>query len=122
MTTTYDITTTVGKVRLTIGDTDVHPSSDAVFTDEELTYFLTERDDNINLASADALEAWAAKYIANADSESIGDYDYAQSTAKKMMALAAALRAKVNLINTMTPAIDWAEPDFVNVTEDIDEL
>ena len=55
---TYDLTTNVGKIRLIIGDTDIDPTSDAVFTDEELTYFLTVNSNNITLAAADALEAW----------------------------------------------------------------
>ena len=118
MTATYDITTSVGKVRLITGDTDIHPSSDAVFTDEEITYFLTAQSSDINLASADVLDAWAAKYIANADSETIGDYQYAQSTAKKMIALANNLRDKVAAVTATTPAMDWAEMDLINVTED----
>ena len=118
MTATYDITTNVGKVRLTTGDVDVHPSSDAVFTDEEITYFLTGQSDDVALASADVLDSWAAKYIANADSETMGDYQYAQSTAKKMMALAANLRKNVADAIASTPAMDWAELDLIHVTED----
>ena len=48
MTTTYDITTTVGQIRLIIGDTDI---TDAVFTDEELTYFYTTMG-SVGLAAA----------------------------------------------------------------------
>lgn len=70
MTTTYDLSTNIGKIRLTIGDKD---TDDAVFTDEELQVFLTETG-SVNLASALALEAWAASYLANVDSEKIGDY------------------------------------------------
>jgi hypothetical protein len=91
MTTTYDITTNVGQVRLKIGDTD---TTDAAFTDEELTLFLTDNGSNINLAAADACEAWAAKYATNADREQIGDYSYAQSSAKKLRDLAATFRAR----------------------------
>ena len=117
MTATYVLSTNIGKVRLTIGDTD---TSDATFSDEEINVFLDTYSNDIGLASAGLLEAWAAKYIANADSETIGDYEYAQSTAKKMMALAKALRDKVADALALTPAIDWAEPDFVNVTEDVE--
>ena len=94
MTATYDITTSVGKVRLTIGDTDVSPSTDAVFTDEELTYFLSLYSDDVYMASADALEAWAAKYATNADSEHIGNYAYTQKVVDKITALAKQLREK----------------------------
>lgn len=88
MTATYDLTTTVGKIRLKIGDTTL---SDVVFTDEELTYFYTEQG-SITLASAAALEAWAAKYGANADSEKIGDYAYSQKIIDKLLAMAQNLR------------------------------
>jgi len=101
MTALYDIDTDVGKVRLIIGDTDVTPETDAVFTDEEITYFLTANSNNISLASATALEAWAAKYTTKADSEKIGDYSYAQSIARKMLDLAAKLRGQESGIPAM---------------------
>ena len=61
----YDITTDVGKVRLQIGDKD---DTNEVFTNAEITIFL-DLEGSVNLASAAALEAWAATYLANADSE-----------------------------------------------------
>ena len=85
MAVTYDITNNVGKVRLKIGDTDVTPTTDAVFTDEELTVFLTDNSSNINMAAADALEAWAAKYAASPASEKIGDYAYTQKTVANIL-------------------------------------
>ena len=108
MTATYDITTAVGQVRLVISDTDVTPSTDAVFTDEELTYFLGLHSNNINLASADALEAWAAKYGANADSEKIGDYNYTQKIIANMLSLAKRLRDT----ESESPVFEWSEPDL----------
>jgi len=105
MTVTYDITTNVGKVRLKISDTD---TTDSVFTDEELTYFLTENSNSINLAAADALEAWAAKYVANADGEKIGDYSYTQKASDKMTKLALHLRG----VESSSPVLDWAEMDL----------
>ena len=85
MAATYDLTTNVGKVRLTIRDTD---TDNAVFTDAELTYFLTDNDSSIYLAAAAALESWAASYAANASSEKIGDYGYSQKAVENMLALA----------------------------------
>ena len=108
MTATYDITTNVGKVRLIIGDTDVHPESDAVFTDEELGYFLTNNSNNINLAAADALEAWMAKYATSPDSEKIGDYAYTQKATDNMLVLAGKLKASAAMI----PAQDWSTMDL----------
>ncbi len=111
MTLTYDLATLVGQVRLIIGDTTL---TDAVFTDEELTYFLTANGSDVNLASATALEAWASKYGANADSEGIGDYRYTQSIVDKMLALAARLRATVAGI----PVSTWASFDLASIGED----
>jgi len=116
MTVTYDITTNVGKVRLKISDTD---TTNYVFTDEEITYFLTENSNSINLAAADALDAWAAKYASNADSETIGDYKYTQKSVDKMTKLASNLRAT----ESGTPYMTWAEPDLTygsGITEEGD--
>jgi len=107
MTVTYDITTSVGQVRLLIGDKTI---ADPVFTDEELQYFITF-EGSVNLGAAAALEAWAAQYGANADNEKIGDYAYAQSIVTKMLALAANLRATAADV----PAMAWAE---INVVEE----
>ncbi|MDD5081774.1 MAG: hypothetical protein PHU08_00230 [Dehalococcoidales bacterium] len=111
MTTTYDITNSVGQVRLIISDTVI---ATAHFTDEEITYFLTANGNSVNLAAAQALEAWAASYAANADSEHIGDYAYAQTITKKMLDLAARLRET----EATTPVLDWAEMTLVEEEED----
>jgi len=113
MTATYLIATIVGKVRLVIGDTDVSPATDAVFTDEELEYFLSLHSNNVNLAAADALDAWAAKYTASPDSEKIGDYSYTQKIVDKMLALAKKLRDSV----AESPYLTWAEFDLSGVEE-----
>lgn len=103
MTVTYDLTTDIGKIRLTIGDKNILAP---VFTDEELQVFL-DAEGSVNLAAAGALEAWAASYSANPDSEHIGDYSYSQSVVNKMLALAAKLRA-----NAEAPAMDIASMDL----------
>ena len=105
--TTYDLTNDVGKVRLNIGDTN---TADAVFTDAELTVFLTA-EGSVPLASAAALEAWAAKYAANAASEKIGDYAYTQKIVDQMLTVAKRIRDK----DASTPAMDWAEWDFTGI-------
>lgn len=109
MTATYDITTTIGKIRLKIGDKD---TDDAFFTDEELTEFYSQ-EGNIDLAAAAALESWAASYAANPDNEHIGDYSYAQSISKKMLDMATQLREGIAL----SPVMTWAEPDLLGTTE-----
>jgi alanine dehydrogenase len=119
MTTTYDITNIVGQMRLKIGDITL---TDPIFTDEELTYFYVANTNNINLASATALESWAARYGANADSENVTSYSYTQSIVTKLLAMAKRLRdiedAALALANN-TPAADWAEMDLQNCGEDV---
>ena len=102
--TTYVLTTTVGKIRLLIGDTD---TSDAVFTDAEITYFYTD-EGSIKYAAAAALEAWAAKYGQNPSTEKIGDYAYSQTTIMRMLQLSKRLRD----IEDSTPYFTWSEPDY----------
>ena len=105
MTATYDLATDIGKIRLIISDKDI---TDCHFTDEELQVFLTT-EGSVNLASAAALESWAAAYALNVDNEHIGDYSYAQSITDKMLKLATNLRAT----DTATPIITWDEPDLL---------
>jgi len=105
MTVTYDITNNVGKVRLTTGDKDI---ANPVFTDEEIGIFLTNQSSDVNLASADLLEAWAASYATSADSEKIGDYSYTQKIVDKMLALAVRLRET----SDSSPYLTWAEMDL----------
>jgi len=109
MSFTYVLTTDIGKIRLKISDKD---ASDYHFEDAELTAFLTA-EGSVNLASAAALESWAAAYILNADSESIGGYSYAQSISKKMTELATKLRKD----DATTPAMEWAELDLLGTDE-----
>ena len=116
MTVTYSLTTNVGKVRLQIGDTTL---TDYKFTDEELTYFLSLHSNNVDLASAEALEAWAASYGAQPDSEKIGDYAYTQKIVDRMLKLAATLRAKVD----SAPVLEIGEMDLTygsGITEEGD--
>ncbi len=106
----YDITTNVGKVRLLIGDTD---ESDEVFSNTEITHFLTTHSSNINLASAMALKAWAAKYAVAPASEKIGDYSYTQKIVDNMNKLAVELEEK----DASTPYLAWAEIDLSGVAD-----
>ena len=105
----YDVTTNIGKVRLVIGDTD---ATDYVFSDDELNYFLTKNSNSINMAAADALEAWAAKYAASPDSEKIGDYAYTQK-GDKMLKLAASFRET----EASTPVLEISTMDLTGVED-----
>lgn len=106
MTATYDLSTNNGKLRLSIGDTD---TSDTVFTDEELAIFLDGA--SLNMAAAAAMEAWASKYAANANSEKIGDYSYSQKTVDDMLKLAQRFRDK----DASIPVSDYGEMDLTDI-------
>jgi len=110
---TYDITTLVGKLRLMIGDTDIVPTTDAQFNDEELTYFLTTNSNNLNLAAADALGAWIGALTRELKSEKIGDYSYTRDTIANMNKLKEELEDK----DETTPYLTWAEMDLSGVED-----
>jgi len=121
MSANYDLATNVGKVRLIVGDTDVIPESDAVFTDEEITYFLGVNANNINMTAADVLEAWAVKYAANPESEKIGDYAYTQKTVASFNKLAKELREKAEGVPVLEISeMDLTEIEDTTISEDIE--
>lgn len=103
----------IAKVRLTIGDTDIDPTTDAQFTDEELDYFLTDNSNNILLAAADALEAWIGALTRKPTSEKIGDYAYSMKAIDHMNKLAKELREK----DAQYPYQTWGEMDLVTVPD-----
>jgi hypothetical protein len=100
MTASYELSTNIGKVRLLIGDKVI---DSAHFTDEELSYFLSENSNSVNLAAAAALEAWAADLSETMTSETIGDYSYSKKAVQNKLELAKSLREKED----SAPIIDW---------------
>jgi hypothetical protein len=60
LTATYDLATSIGKVRLNIPDTN---TADAEFTDEELQAFLDQNQANIFFAAADACDVLATNQV-----------------------------------------------------------
>jgi len=103
---TYDLTTTTGQVRLLCRDTDIVPTTGALYSDEEIGVFLTLNDSVVLLAAATALENVAAnevlvqKRIRLLDLQTDGP---AEATA--LRALAASLREQYESAG----AFDWAE-------------
>lgn len=119
MTFTYDLTTDIGKVRLYINDRVNTHDDRAHFSDEEIQTFLTA-EGSVACGAAMALEAWAAEYSSDADSEKIGDYAYSRSIASKMLAAAARLRANAAAALT-APAFGWGNYDLIAAAEDDEE-
>jgi hypothetical protein len=90
---TYDLATEIGQVRLKIGDTDIDPTTDAIFSDEEIQYFLTA-EGSVTMASAVALETIAASRALIA--RMLKTLKYAEDTrgvSKELLETAKALRA-----------------------------
>ncbi len=108
---TYVLTTDIGKVRLLIGDTDITPTTDAQFNDEELTYFLTKNSNNLNLAAADALGAWIGALTREFANEKIGDYSYTRKTIDNMNKLKKEYEEK----DASTPVLEISEMDLSGV-------
>lgn len=118
---TYDLTTNIGKVRLLIGDTDIVPTTDAQFSDEEIQVFLTMASSSILIAAGYALEAWASALTDSLTSERIGDYAYTKKEADTKRALAMEYKKQA----ATSPAFEWAEMDLsgvedTTVSEDIE--
>ena len=101
----YDITTDIGKVRRLINDTDITPTTDAQFNDEEIEFFLSLAQNSILMAASYALEAWAASITDSLTSEKIGDYSYTKKDAETKMALA----KKYSAESAAVPYMTWSE-------------
>ena len=115
---TYDVTTDIGKVRLLIGDTDIVPTTDAQFTDEEIQAFLDMGGSNL-MAASYALESWASSVSGNMKAEKIGDYSYSKDEAKTKSDLAKKYREE----DATNPYLTWAEMDLTygsGITEEED--
>jgi hypothetical protein len=100
---TYDPTLPVGQVRLLINDTDVNSDAGPVFTDAEITAFLTLNRSSVKRASAAALEVIAGDEALT--SKVIRDHELQTDGAKlaaELRALAASLRAEAINDDTLT--------------------
>ncbi len=102
---TYDVTNEIGKVRLLIGDTDITPTTDAQFSDEEIQAFLDLSSDSLLLAASYALESWASAVSGDMKTERIGDYSYGKDEAKTKSDLAKKYREE----DASKPYLTWAE-------------
>ncbi|HUT58993.1 MAG TPA: hypothetical protein VNA25_14185 [Phycisphaerae bacterium] len=107
---TYDLATEIGQVRLAIGDTDIDPTTGAIFSDEELQYFLTA-EGSVMAASAAALEATAASAARSAKMlKSLNFATDNRGGSASILAAAAALRARA------APAYGGAEKAYSDMS------
>jgi len=100
--------TDVEQVQLLIGDTGA-----VQYTVAEIGAFLTLAANDIFMAAAYALKAWAASIAGVADSEKIGDYSYSNKSVANKLAVA----ENYIKMSTTTPAMDWASLDLLGSEE-----
>jgi len=115
MSTTYDLSTDIGKIRLLITDTDI---SNATFTDEEISVFLglTINDDgnDIYYAAAEALDTIARSEVLTQKRIKLLDLQTdGPAVAAELRKQAERLRQKSDAETT----IDWAEMGLTNANK-----
>lgn len=100
--------TDIEKVRLKLG-----AIISATFTDDQIQAFL-DMEGSVLLATATALESWAAASVSGAESEKIGDYSYS----KKLVDNALKLAERYRKAEAETPALTWAEMNLTGAEEE----
>jgi len=117
---TYTYTTTpfddIARLRLMIGDTDIVPTTDAQFSDEELQEFLTQAGGSVIQAAITALEAWMGALSRELKSEKIGDYSYTRGTITNLQKL----KDQLILKDASTPYLTWAEMDLAETPDGVE--
>lgn len=88
---TYDPTTSLGQLRLQIGDTD---STSPLFTDQEANVYLNNRGGNILAAAADLCDVLAARFAVEFDFETDQQRFQRSQRSKQYAELAKTLRIR----------------------------
>lgn len=92
---TYALTNDIGKVRFEIGDTDITPTTDARFSDEEITYKLGEFV-TVMLTAAALCDVLATKYAGSYTFKTDDQQFNRSDLTKQWAARAAELRARAS--------------------------
>ncbi|MBU1621889.1 MAG: hypothetical protein KKD77_24500 [Gammaproteobacteria bacterium] len=100
--------TNIEYVRLLVGAT-----VSAAYTDVQIQAFLDLNDDDVWLAAATAIEAYATSVTGSETSERIGDYSYTKKDLDNLLALAARYRGNAG----SGPVIDWGNFDLTAIGE-----
>jgi hypothetical protein len=108
MSFTYDVTTSRGKVRLLITDTD---SSDYVFEDAEIDAFLSMKSSDIYESGALACETWARSQAKLYKMDQEGDRTIQRYTPTELLKLAQAIRIAAQSGSIDIGAIDVSVPN-----------
>lgn len=91
---TYDINTSIGQVRFYSGDNN---ADDYLLEDDEISFLLTQNNNNIKQASANAVEGMIAELAREPDSKKVGNLSlgYAKRM-EQLQTLLTNLRADAN--------------------------
>lgn len=108
---TYDITTSIGQVRRLISDTDITPTTDAQFNDEEIQFFLNLASGSVLGGASYALESWASTLSGDLSAETIGDYSYKNNAVANKIALAKKYRDEDGSL----PVTGWGSMDLSDI-------
>ena len=105
--------TATEQVRLLIADTTVPYH----YTDAQILIFLDLAANDVFIAAALALEAWAGEVSAQMVAEKIGDYSYQRKEVERKLALAARYREQAE----SSPELDWAEMALEDIGEYVED-
>jgi hypothetical protein len=108
---TYDLTTTIGKVRFLVGDND---PDNILMQDDEIQFCYDQSFESLLLAAAMACEAMASKVSANLTDIVLGSLRINETTkSEQLMAMADRFREKEN----SQPAFAAVETDNCSFSE-----
>lgn len=106
------ISTTRDKLRVILGDTD---TDNQRFPDDRLDFFLTERNNNLYHAAADAMDSEAAKWSVAYDFETDGQVFNRSKVAEACRAMAKQFRARAVGVTTVdVTKVDGYSDDIAN--------
>lgn len=111
------VDTDIEKVRLAIGDTD---TTNAIFKDAEITYFLTEESSNIANSALRACYAAAAKFARAYDFETDGQRFLRSQQYKAFLDLIAQLKGEGATLATSSGMVSTALTKVDAYSEDLD--
>ncbi len=122
MTFTYSgdpSTSTRNYVRFLISDTD---STDALFSDEELNYVISEWNNDAYDAARECAEILIARFAREADSvsKSVGDISVSESFAQKIQHYKELAHNIMMRKMRKSPPRPWANADYLKSTDDRD--
>jgi hypothetical protein len=107
----YDLSTSIGKVRLLIADTN---SESYIFEDAEIQVFLDLNGSDLNRAAGQAYETWAADRSKIAKSIQSGTYKSERNAISDLLRLADRIRAAQTVGTVQTGTIESDDQSYLS--------